>query len=224
MQSPTGSRWRRCNNQVVARGYSPSGSAVCTTRPRAWASTTPRPRSAAASASAPPRGRAPDRQGPPARAGRPALPAARPEWPARPGRVLLGQMTAADRRADAHLDLGDQRLAIALPHRIGLGIDRLGDHRPGEPAAAQRAGGEGRDRCGQRRQAAPALHRRRAATPRSRAPTRFRSARRPAQSCRGNSGRPSRRRCRRARRSARSGSPPCRLSPPPPRAASTMAS
>ena len=67
-------------------------------------------------------------------------------------RVLLRQMTAVDRRADARLDLAGQRLAILLAHRVGLGVDRLGDHRPGELAVAQRPRAEGRDRRRQRRQ------------------------------------------------------------------------
>ena len=42
-------------------------------------------------------------------------------------------MAAADRGVDARLQFGGERLAVIEPHRVDLGIDRLGDHRPGEP-------------------------------------------------------------------------------------------
>ncbi len=66
--------------------------------------------------------------------------------------VLLRQMAAVDGRADAPFDLGGQRTAIVLPGGIGIGVDRLRDHRPGEPAMRNARAPKRRDRGGQRRQ------------------------------------------------------------------------
>ena len=63
-------------------------------------------------------------------------------------------MAARDRCPDARLDLGCEVAAILLAHHIGVGVDRLGDHRPGELPVAQRPRAEGRDRRGHRRQRA----------------------------------------------------------------------
>ena len=176
-------------------------------------------------ASAPLRARAPGRPCRPAPAGRSALRAARRPAPRRQGsrpvpadgrRAIAGRIRASISSAKA--------AAIALTHRIGVGVDRLGDHRPGELAVAQRARAEGGDRGRQRRE----RPRRGIGRPphrlRSRVRRRSRPARRPVRSCRGNSGR----RCR-PRRPARAATGAIWIAAMPPavaasRAASTMAS
>ena len=47
-----------------------------------------------------------------------------------------------------------ERLAVVLPHIVGLRVDRLREHGPGQTPVAQRPAAEGRDRGRQRRQRA----------------------------------------------------------------------
>ena len=54
-------------------------------------------------------------------------------------RVLGGQVSVADCPLDAGLELRDQRLAIDQPHRVGLRVHGLADHRPGKPTLGHRA-------------------------------------------------------------------------------------
>ena len=60
-------------------------------------------------------------------------------------RVLFRQMTALDRGRDAALEFGGERLAKIEPHGVDVGVHRLADRGPDEPALLQRARSEGRD-------------------------------------------------------------------------------
>ena len=66
--------------------------------------------------------------------------------------VLLRQMAPVDGRADARFDLAGKLAAIKPAHRVGFDVDRLGDHRPGELAVAQRPRPKRSDGGDQRRQ------------------------------------------------------------------------
>jgi hypothetical protein len=59
--------------------------------------------------------------------------------------VLLGHPACAHGDGETSFEFGDERLAIGEPQRVDFGIDRLGDHRPGEAALMKRAGGESGD-------------------------------------------------------------------------------
>ena len=66
--------------------------------------------------------------------------------------ILLGHMLVRDGDADAAGELGGDGLAEFEPRFVGLLVDRLGQHRPGEPPLAQQPRGERRERGGKRRQ------------------------------------------------------------------------
>ena len=187
------------------------GSTHCATRPRARASTTPSARSASSVA--------------PCTASRAAgriVVMRRRQRPDQPfhqraddgGRgdagILLGQMAAVDRGPDARLQFGGERLAEIEPHGVDVGIDRLGDHRPGQPPLVERAA----RRRSRYRPRAPTAARARRRRPPSWRRVRGRRWRRPVRrrdrSWTGSSDRPCRRRCRRARRPAAICTAPCR--------------
>ncbi len=133
---------------------SAAGNAVCTTRPRARASTTPSARSDSSVSVCTARARVvlvvPTIAAPAARS---SLRAARRPAPARraPESCARHMRRPPSRRRCGLRNSAGERLAVLDAHRLDLGIDRLGDHRPGQPAVAQRARGKCRDRGGQRR-------------------------------------------------------------------------
>ena len=125
---------------------------VCTTRPRARASATPSARKAVSVkrlhelAFAPRRLRR-------ERADQP-LDEQADQGRRRQRGILFGQTAAGHGRDDAPGKLRRERFAQRRPRRVDFGFDRLGNRCEGEPAAAQRACGEGHDRRSKRRKRA----------------------------------------------------------------------
>ena len=211
--------------QRTAYASSAAGSAICTTRPRARASTTPSARSdSSVSVCTASRVRA----GSSWLLGREradqAFQQRADQRRRREPRVLLRQMAGLHRGRDARLRIPPPAPPDMRPAPLHLGIDRLGDHRPGELAAA----------------AAPARRRSRSRRP---APTAGPARPSPALPHGGDLAFRHRRdqrrhqiglgreiaidgagrRSRRARRPARSAPPPCRPRPRAARAAARIA-
>ena len=152
-------RLDRQRDVAIARSLSTSACSVgvrirvCTTSPRARASTTPSARKR--------KQRERLHRGAPFRRIVAALRRQRPDQAfdqradqrRRGGcRILIRQMAAGERGADARLERAGQRLAIFHPGVIHVAVDRLGDQRESEPPVGERAHAEGRDRGRQRRQ------------------------------------------------------------------------
>ena len=188
-----------------------AGSPHCATRPRARASTTPSARSASSVAAC---------TAARAEASSCGAGASGPTSPSISAPITAG---AASRVSCS----GNRRPSMAALMRFSssaasarrkssrsasiVALDRLGDHRPGQPPRIERARGQAGDRRRQARRAAPARHRAAARMGGELAAChRARSVRRSGRSWRGNSGRRCPPRYRRVRPPPPPAPPPCR--------------